>query len=29
VLHLTSVDCTMRLADLYEKTGLLEPPPQA
>jgi Uma2 family endonuclease len=29
MLHLTSVDCTMRLADLYEKTGLLEPPPQA
>ena len=29
VLRLTSVDCTMRLADLYEKTGLLEPPPQA
>ena len=29
VLHLTSIDCTMRLADLYEKTGLLDPPPQA
>jgi Uma2 family endonuclease len=24
VLHLTSVDCTMRLIDLYEKTDLIE-----
>jgi Uma2 family endonuclease len=31
VLRLTSVDCTMRLIDLYEKTGLIEqaaPSPQ-
>jgi len=24
VVHLTSVECTMRIADLYDKTGLLE-----
>jgi Uma2 family endonuclease len=28
VLRLTSIDCTIQLADLYVRTNLLEPPPQ-
>jgi Uma2 family endonuclease len=29
VLRLTSVDCTIRLGDVYDKTDLLTPPPQS